>query len=149
MQDKQYALEMAKHVEAAYYAAQKKNAPAFLEPKQDTARIEKNKLEEKVATNVAALYALECGLSYLASAENKIPSEVLQSIEDGTISTDDKKLLERFANATWKAGQPFRGLDRITRDVFVPFYFLSQEEIEKDWVQIKAVSKKLIGLIGG
>jgi hypothetical protein len=144
MQDKNYAMEMAQHIESAYYTAQKKEAPAFLEAPQDTSKVEKNKLEEKVATNVAAFYALECGLSYLASAEKKVPSEVLQSIMSDSIDTKDKVLLERFANATWKAGQPFRGLDRITRDIFVPFYFLSKDEIEKDWVQIKSVAGKLI-----
>jgi len=55
-------------------------------------------------------------------------------------SVDDKILLQRFANATWKAGQPFRGLDRITRDNFVPFYFLQMKKL-KDWVQIKALQK--------
>lgn len=144
MKDKNYALEMAQYVESAFYTAQKKDAPPFLESQQDTNRVDKNKMDEKVATNAAAFYALECGLSYLASAEKKVPSDVLQSIVNDSIDTKDKVLLERFANATWKAGQPFRGLDRISRDVFIPFYFLSKEEIEKDWVQIKSVAGKLI-----
>jgi hypothetical protein len=33
--------------------------------------------EEKIATNLAGFYALECGLSYLATAQKKLPSAVL------------------------------------------------------------------------
>jgi hypothetical protein len=43
----------------------------------------------------------------------------------------------RFANVTWKAGQPFRGLDRIAHATFTPYYFLTEAELEKDWIQIK------------
>ena len=147
MKDKAFALEMAKHLEAAYYLAQKKPVPPFTSPDDDTATTEKNVFEEKVATNIAGFYALECGLSYMASAQHQLPSEVLQSIVDSSITEENKQLLERFANATWKAGQPFRSLDRIERDIFTPFYFLSNEEIEKDWVQITTMAKRLIKLL--
>jgi len=137
MQDKQYAFEMAKHMEAAYYLGQKKEVPPFLSSSEDSATIDKSPLEEKVAINIAGFYALECGLSYLAYSEGKIPSDILKLIVNDSLSQNDKQLFERFANATWKAGQPFRSLDRITRDNFIPFDLLSKEEIEKDWVQIK------------
>jgi hypothetical protein len=51
--------------------------------------------------------------------------------------------MKRFANATWKAGQPFRSLDRITRKTFTCFDLLPPEEVEKDWMQIKAAAIKL------
>lgn len=144
MKNKTFALEMAKHMEASYYIALKKPVPLFSSPADDTAIVVKNVFEEKVATNIAGFYALECGLTYLAGIQQKLPSVILQSIIDGTIAKADKLLLERFANATWKAGQPFRSMDRITRDNFTPFYFLSPEEIDKDWVQITSVAKKLV-----
>lgn len=147
MQDKTFALEMAAHLEAAYYSDLNKPVPPFLTPEDDTALKMKNLFEEKVATNLAGFYALECGLAYLADAEQKLPSAIVQSILDGTINKQDKELLERFANATWKAGQPFRSLDRISKDNFTPFYFLSGEEVEKDWVQISTVAKRLITLL--
>ena len=140
MKDKKYALEMAQYMEAAYYTAENKPVPPFVSPAEDTVTIEKNAFDEKVATNLAAFYALECGLSYLAASNNELPSDVLLSIINGSIAEKDKQLLERFANATWKAGQPFRNLDRISKDNFTPFYFLSAEEIEKDWVQIKTAA---------
>jgi hypothetical protein len=147
LKDKPYAEAMARHMEAAYYKAEGKPVPAFVTAAEDTSTVKKSALDEKVAINLAGFYALECGLSYLATAQNKLPSDVLQSIITDSIAAEDKQLLERFANATWKAGQPFRSLDRITRDNFTPFYFLSAEEIEKDWVQIKtaavALQKKL------
>lgn len=143
LRDKQFALEMAQHMEAAYYMAQQQPIPPFLKPGEDTATIRKSIKEEKIATNIAGFYALECGLSYLATTQKKSPSSVLQSIINDSISKDDKSLFERFANATWKAGQPFRGLDRITRSTFTSFDLLEPEEIEKDWVQIKAAAEKL------
>jgi len=144
MKSKAFALDMAMHMEAAYYIDLKKTVPAFT---VSTDTIIKNAFEEKVATNIAGFYALECGLTYFASVKNKLPSTVLQSIINGTIDKADKQLLERFANATWKAGQPFRSMDRITKDNFTPFYFLSKEEIEKDWVQITTVAKKILPLL--
>ena len=53
-------------------------------------------------------------------------------------------LLARFANTTWKAGQPFRSLSRITRDTFRPAALLSEEELKKDFEQIRAASVKLL-----
>lgn len=144
LQNKEFALQMADSMNNAYNVRQKLPAENFLSPHDDTATVTKSVKEEKIAINIAGFYALECGLNYFAAEKNKLPSQVLQSIIENTISVDDKMLLQRFANATWKAGQPFRSLDRIARDNFVPFYFLSDEEIEKDWVQIKAAAEKLL-----
>lgn len=144
MKNKQYDYAMAKHIEASYYMAQNKQAPAFVSAPEDTAVVDKSAFEEQIAIKIAGFYALECGLSYLAAAENKLPLDVLKSIADDSITQKDKRLLERFANATWKAGQAFRSLDRIERDSFTPFSPLSEEEIEKDWVQIKAAAAQVL-----
>lgn len=144
LQDESFALGMARHIEAAYYTAQQQEVPVFLNPGDDTATLSKNAQHEKIATGIAGFYALECGLSYLASVQHKLPSAVLQSIVNDSIDPKEKILFERFANATWKAGQPFRDLDRIKRTVFVPFDLLSKEEQDKDWIQIKAAATKLL-----
>jgi hypothetical protein len=109
----------------------------------DIATIKKSVKEQKIATNVAGFYALECGLNYFAIKNNILPSLMLDSIIDNTISKDDKLMFARFANATWKASQPFRGLSRIRKDNFIPARYLSDEELEKDFVQIQSSAKKL------
>ncbi|MEP6746984.1 MAG: hypothetical protein ABJB86_04630 [Bacteroidota bacterium] len=139
-----YALEMASFMEANYYTSQNQTAPPFTSAKEDTATVRRSVKEQKIATNVAGFYALECCTNYLVTTRNVLPSDVLKSIVDNTISKEDKNLFSRFANATWKAGQPFRGLSRIERETFTPFYFLSEPDIDKDWVQIKAAAKKLL-----
>lgn len=141
LKDKSFALEMAKHMEAAYYTGLQQTVPSFLKPGEDTSTIDKSVKEEKIATNLAGFYALECGLNYLATAEKKLPSVMLQSIINDSISPGHKKIFERFANATWKAGQPFRSLSRIERQTFTPFDLLTKEEMVKDWVQIKAAAE--------
>jgi len=140
LKDKNYAFEMARHIEAAYYVGQHKPVPLFVTAKEDAMIIQKSANEEKIATNTAGFYALECGVSYLSAKQNKLPSDILKSIINDSINERDKLLLERFANATWKASQPFRSLDRITRDIFMPFDLLPKEEVKKDWDQIQAAA---------
>jgi len=147
LKDKSFALELAKHIEAAYYTGLQQTIPPFLKTGEDSSTIDKSVNEEKIATNLAGFYALECGISYLATAEKKLPSDILKSIINDSISNDHKKIFERFANATWKAGQPFRSLDRIERPVFTPFDLLTKEEMEKDWVQIKMAAEMVMGKI--
>ncbi|MFT3947626.1 MAG: hypothetical protein QM763_11715 [Agriterribacter sp.] len=147
LQSKQFAFDVAANSEAVYYTSQHKAVPPFLKPGEDTATQSKSMLAEKIATNIAGFYALECGLSYLATAKNALPSKVLHDIVTDSIDAPGKKLFERFANATWKAGQPFRGSDRITRYNFISFDLLSPSEMDKDWVQIKAAAEKLAAAI--
>ena len=110
----------------------------------DSSILIKSALDEKIATNLAGFYALESGTDYLVSTGNRLPFEVLRSIADGTISTADKDLFCRFANATWKASQPFRGISRIERLTFAPFYFLNEADIDKDWVQVRAAARAVL-----
>jgi len=143
LKDEPFAMDMAQHIEAAYYKALNEPTPDFLKPGEDTATFQRSFKEEKIAINIAGFYALECGLSYLATAQHLAPSDVLRSIANDSLSIENKKIFERFANATWKAGQPFRGLDRLTRETFTCFDLLPPDEVEKDWIQIKAVAAKL------
>ncbi len=139
-----YAYEMAAFMDSGYYAGQKQSIPPFISSKDDSATIRKSVKDQKIATNVAGFYALECGLNYLVTTKKQLPSVILQSITDNSISAEDKNLFSRFANATWKASQPFRGLNRIERETFAPFYFLNDADIEKDWVQIKSAAAKVL-----
>lgn len=143
MQNEKYAFEMAAFLDSAYYANNNKPITAFLTP-SDTAVIYKSARDQKIATNVAGMYALECGVVYLSTQKNQLPSVVIQSLIDDTMAKEEKMLLARFANATWKSGQPFRGLNRILRETFTPFYFLSEADIEKDIVQVKSAAAVLI-----
>ncbi|MBS1512085.1 MAG: hypothetical protein JST86_14650 [Bacteroidetes bacterium] len=144
LKDPAFALHTAEEMEAAYYKGLQQPVPPFLTKEDSSTTLSKNKMEQKVAINMAGFYALECGLSYFATAKKIAPLAMVQSIVNGTVTPADKRLLERFANATWKAGQPFRGMERLAKDNFIPFYFLSEEEIAKDWVQITAMAAKLL-----
>jgi hypothetical protein len=144
LHDTNYALQVASSQDSAYYNSQQQTPPPFLSKEEETATLKKSVAEQKIATNIAGFYALECGLNYLATTRNVLPSSILQSIVDGSISKEDEELFARFANATWKAGQPFIGLERITRETFTPFYFLREADIAKDVAQIKAAAEKLL-----
>jgi len=148
LHDKSAAWTIARQQEAAYYEGLGETVPPFPSATDEDRTIEKSVHEEKIATNLAGFYGLECGLNYLVTTQHKLPSHILQSILRDDIQEDEKKLLERFANATWKAGQPFRGLDRITRDTFTCFDLLTNAEVEKDWVQVKAAADVLLEKLG-
>lgn len=138
----QYAMEMAAYIETHLGVNSK---PKTVSPNEEGSSIIRRSVkEQKIATNLAGFYALEACTNYLVSTRNILPADLLKSIIDNSISNEDKNLYNRFANATWKAGQPFRGLERIERGTFTPFYFLSKADIDKDWMQIKAAAKKLL-----
>ena len=144
LQDPDFALEIASWLDAAYYKGQGEPVPDFLTEEDKTAVGEESVAEEKIAMNLAGFYALEAGLGVLAERSGQSPVEILTQIVDGNLPQEDMMLLARFANATWKAGQPFRALDRITRDAFVPAAMLSDEELAKDFDQITAAAEKLL-----
>ena len=147
LHSQQYAYEMAAFMDSGYYAGQKQSIPPFISAKEDSTIIRKPVKDQKIATNVAGFYALECGINYLVTTKKILPSAILHSITANTISPEDKNLFSRFANATWKASQPFRGLTRIERETFTPFYFLNDADIEKDWVQIKSAAAKVLSVL--
>ena len=146
LRDTVFAVEMAEHLHASYNSGSAQREPLFL-PGDDTATVVKTAKQMKIATSVAGFYALECGLNYLVTIGNERASAILESLVNDSLEMDDKMLFARFANATWKAGQPFRDLSRITRDTFTPFYFLTKQDIDKDLVQIKAAAAFLLDRI--
>jgi len=144
LQDETFAYEAARHADSSYAVSQKMPVPPYTVPGHDTSTVKKTVKQEKIATNVAGFYALECGMDYLVTLQQKAPSQILHAVIRDSLDAKDKTLLLRFANATWKAGQPFRGLERIKRPNFIPASMLSEQELEKDWVQVKAAAKKLL-----
>jgi hypothetical protein len=143
LRDSAFALEMAQALDAAYYVGQGQPVPAFLKPEEETATTPKSVKEEKIAINLAGFYALEAGIGVISERGGETPLQILDGIVKGTRSADEMTLLARFANATWKAGQPFRGLSRITRDTFKPAALLSTDDVKKDLDQIQAAAAKL------
>jgi len=144
MQNRDFALEMATFLDLAFYRGQGQAAPPFLRPEEETATVRKSVKEEKIAINLAGFYAVESGLGVIMERTQELPLDILESIAGGRRSTGDMLLLARFANATWKAGQPFRSLSRITRDAFRPAALLSDDELKKDFDQIRAAAAKLV-----
>jgi hypothetical protein len=144
LQDKGFALEMATWLDAAYYKGQGQTPPPFVKPEDEAATAPKSVKEEKIAINLAGFYAVEAGIGYIAERTGQTPVEILESIVNGTLNEADMLLLARFANATWKAGQPFRSLGRISRDTFRPAIMLSADELKKDYVQVRSASEKLL-----
>ena len=149
LRDPVFALDMAQTLDAAYYQGLGQSVPPFLKPEDETATLPKSVREEKIATNLAGFYAVETGVGYLAERDRQTPLVVLQAVAEGRRSDADMLLLARFANATWKAGQPFRGLARISRTTFGPAALLSETELRKDFVQIRAAAVRLVGGLQG
>ena len=144
LRDTAFAQSMAEALDAAYYRGQGQTPPPFLKPEEIAATAPKSVREEKIAINLAGFYALEAGAGYIAERDGQTPLDVMQAVAEGRRSDADMLLLARFANATWKAGQPFRGLARITRPTFVPATQLSETELRKDFVQIRAAAARLV-----
>lgn len=144
LRDPAFAQEMATHLDAAYWRGIGQAAPPFLKPGEDTATVAKSVREEKIAINLAGFYALEAGLGYLCERDGTHPIQVLEAIVAGRLAQADMLLLARFANATWKASQPFRSLARIGRDNFTPAALLTAEELAKDHVQVTDAAAKLL-----
>ncbi|MES2894060.1 MAG: hypothetical protein V4725_18715 [Bacteroidota bacterium] len=137
LQDSSFAYEMASWLDSCYYAGQGQTAPPFLSVEEQTATINKKAADVKIATNVAGFYALETAVNYLATTRKVLPSSLMRSLIENTLSNEDRLVFARFANATWKASQPFRGLERIRREIFVPFDFLDDDEVDKDINQVR------------
>ncbi len=147
LQDTTFAQTISSYADSTYAVSQHQ-APVSVHPDvPDTATVKKTLKQMKVATSLAGFYALECGLDYLVTVRHMLPSTILHSVANGSLSKEDEMLFARFANATWKAGQPFRGLNRTTRKNFTPFYYLSDPDIEKDVVQIKAAASILLSTL--
>ncbi len=144
LQSPDFALEMASSLDAAYYKGQGQTPPAFLSAEEETKTADKPYKEEKIAINLAGFYALEAGIGVLSEQTKETPTAILDSIVKDARPEADMLLIARFANATWKAGQPFRALNRITRDTFRPAALLSNDELKKDFTQIKAAAEKLL-----
>lgn len=143
LHDKAFAFELAAFMESSYYIGENKPVPVFIS-NEETVMVRKRRFkEEKIAISLAAFYGLECAVNYLVMKRKQPATFILRSIIDGSISAEDKLLIVRFANAAWKAGQPFCNLDCITLGTFKLFNLLSEAAINNYWVQVKAAAALL------
>ncbi len=147
LHDTAFAASMAAGQESAFYTSQGKTAEAFFTGPDSLNR--KPLKEEKIAINLAGFYAVECGIGALMAEKGGTPVSWLKKITEQSLDSTEQLLLNRFANATWKISQPFRSLDRITRDNFIVARQLSKEEIQKDVNQVKAAAEKLLDSLQG
>ena len=144
LRDPVFALEMAQALDAAYYKSAGQSTPLFLRPDEATATFTVGAKDEMVAQNLAAFYALEVGATALAERNKITPMMVIESARNGLLAPQDLLLLARFANATWKAGQPFRGLDQIQQSTFKPAAMLNDDDVIKDMARIKAAASRVM-----
>lgn len=138
LHDAEFAKAMAKWLNDAYYIGVGQTPPEFISTTDTPEQI-----KMKVAINLAGFYALESGIGVLSERSGYTPMEILDAIRTNQLGEKDMLLLARFANATWKASQPFRDLARITKPNFIPAVKLTDEELRKDFVQIVNAATKL------
>ena len=144
LRDEKFAYRMAAALDSAYYVGVGEKPREFISRQDDSSVFSISEKDELIATNLAGFYALECGIELISSVTGQTFCSVLEKMLAGKTDSGGVLILNRFANATWKAGQPFKGLSRIKRQTFTPFYFLSKEDIDKDLVQVKAAAKMLL-----
>jgi hypothetical protein len=109
-----------------------------------------------IAMNFAGLAAVDGAANVIASMRygvdnelNVFENEYLEALEaiaawDDELSDKEKYAAAIVANVAWRAGQPFRALERLTRPVNMSFNQLPANEKEKDRVQLQAAAKFLL-----
>ncbi|MFC1674591.1 response regulator [Candidatus Omnitrophota bacterium] len=111
--------------------------------------------------NLAGLIGVEVGTSALLATTRKGNSlvSVLKAITEDMLTEKEMRLLALFANATWKAGVPFRvktGSDgeslgpyslMQSHPDFVPVVLAREEVAEEDILQMKVAAHKLLSAI--
>jgi len=148
LQDKDFAEEIATYLNDKYNETQPVDQRYPLYGEKDvTTASGTTKKDIAIAMNLAGFYALETAVGALQDMPGRQGQSIRQimiDIAEGRLSDQEKNLVMRFANATWKAGQPFRDINRITRGAFTLWDELSPEEKDKDWVQIQNAAKKAL-----
>lgn len=109
---------------------------------------------QQVAMNLAGAYAVQTAASVISEIRNngEVTSMgfemVIRDIAADNLSDLERSVARRCANLAWKAGQPFRGIDRITRSAMVDFNLLPTDEIAKDDDQLQAAAESLLRYVG-
>lgn len=112
---------------------------------------------EQVALNLAGLYAADTAANILSATRYGASANAylaaLVNIRDNCLTRTEKYVVKNVANATWRAGQPFRDmatkpLNRISREVNMQFNQLPPDEMDKDLVQVQAAASFLLKEIG-
>jgi hypothetical protein len=105
-----------------------------------------------IAANMCSVYAVDSAANAITMvAEGKVTEDdymaSLRAIAEGSLAADELYVARQFANATWKACQPYRGLERLTRPVMTQFNLLPDDEVAKDDATLAAAAKALISAI--
>ncbi len=140
LRDSNFAVALARHQDSAYNASV--GNPEAPEAWRDSTILKKVS-DQKIAVNLAGFLATECAVGALMELHGGTPVAWLQRIVNNNLDSNQKLLTNRFANATWKASQPFRDMARITRDNFMVANFLSESEVQKDFDQVQAAAKTM------
>lgn len=111
---------------------------------------------QKVAMNLAGYYAVDQAANTICAVRDpRFAGEfhawnmALASIAGDDLTATERYIARGIANATWRAGQPFRALERIERKsesgapAMTQFNELSVEEQEKDDVQLRSAAREL------
>lgn len=117
---------------------------------------------QKVAENLAGLYAADTAANILAAYQYGVDRDgkvtevsyvrCLEAIRGASLDATEKFIVKNAANATWRAGQPFRDittkpLNRIERDVNMQFNLLPGDEEDKDLVQVQKGAEIILDAI--
>lgn len=143
LKNEAFAVEMATHIEAAYYRNLQQDPPAFIADKTGIQWIEKNTTELNLARRLGPFYALECGVSYFASAQQTLPSVMLQALRDNDAGPGIQTVFMLFAHAAWQAGYVFDGLSNINRNNFTLYRLVSDDRRAGYWANTRLLANQL------
>ncbi|RYG01616.1 MAG: hypothetical protein EOO02_12385, partial [Chitinophagaceae bacterium] len=147
LRDKNFAYRIARQLDSSYYAGLKLKLP---EPDDsDSEAVLISHRNEMIATNIASFYAVDCSVNFISAKSGRKITEILSDLINNKLDSSEVLIFNRFANATWKAGQPFRNIDRIERPIFRIANFLPPVEIEKDVRQVRLAAGKLLQAMAG
>ena len=139
-----FALYIAKSQDTAYYAGIGQPVPPFLSAEEEKSVLKKLWIEEQQAVSLTPFYALECGLGTLCKQTEETPVTWLQRIVANRADSNAVHLLQRFANATWKAAQPFQSLNNIQRATFTVAGLCAPDQLDNEYFLVKTAAGKLL-----
>ena len=136
IRDRQNLIEVANRCDKAY--AEGVGHPEWYTPFGE-------EQPEKVAQNYAGAQAVMSGVGAICHLRrgklDKIGLKILWQIINNKLKPEEHDLLLRFSNATWGAGQPFRGGNLSRADHVNMFDLLPYEEVLKDYYQVRAAAE--------
>jgi hypothetical protein len=93
----------------------------------------------KLAQNLAGFRAVQEAVFHISDASGEDTFDILIGLMTAKVNTEPLNLAMRISHATWSTGADFRG--KSLQDNMMVFDLLSDEEKNKDKVQVQAVAK--------